>query len=90
LGALLNLSAYYIFGIPLGIYLAFKHHFGLHGLWIGLTFSLVYCSLIGTWVCVTTDWDKEVRKVIERNSEVRNKGGRRDVSQGDPERLRED
>ncbi|KAF8962337.1 mate-domain-containing protein [Flammula alnicola] len=69
LGALLNLSAYYIFGIPLGIYLAFRHHLELHGLWLGLTFSLVYCALIGTWLCLLTDWDHEVRKVEQRLEE---------------------
>ncbi|KIM42239.1 hypothetical protein M413DRAFT_70972 [Hebeloma cylindrosporum] len=66
LGALLNLSAYYIFGIPLGLYLAFTHDLGLHGLWLGLTFSLVYCALLGTWLVLRTDWDHEVDKVKQR------------------------
>ncbi|PPQ68446.1 hypothetical protein CVT26_006033 [Gymnopilus dilepis] len=69
LGALLNLSAYYIFGIPLGIYLAFPHHYGLHGLWLGLTFSLVYCAVIGTWVCLRTNWERQVYKVMQRLKE---------------------
>ncbi|KAF8870967.1 MATE efflux family protein [Gymnopilus junonius] len=69
LGALLNLSAYYIFGIPLGIYLAFSHHYGLHGLWVGLTFSLVYCAVIGTWVCLRSNWDRQVYKVMQRLKE---------------------
>ncbi|PPR06453.1 hypothetical protein CVT24_002614 [Panaeolus cyanescens] len=66
LGALLNLSAYYIFGIPLGIWLAFKADYGLHGLWIGLTASLVYAAVGGTWVCLRADWNEEVDKVLER------------------------
>ncbi|KAJ7512561.1 MATE efflux family protein [Mycena galericulata] len=65
-GALLNLSAYYIIGIPFGAWLAFQWDFGLHGLWIGLTVSLVYCAVLGTWLCVGTDWDREVRKVVAR------------------------
>ncbi|KAF8189379.1 MATE efflux family protein [Pholiota molesta] len=68
-GALLNLSAYYIFGIPLGIYLAFKQALGLHGLWLGLTFSLVYSAVIGTWMALRTDWDREVWKVTQRLKE---------------------
>ncbi|PPQ85010.1 hypothetical protein CVT25_010399 [Psilocybe cyanescens] len=64
--ALLNLSAYYIFGIPLGLYLTFTHDMGLHGLWVGLTFSLVYCAVSGTWIALTTDWEKEVGKVARR------------------------
>ncbi|THV07085.1 MATE efflux family protein [Dendrothele bispora CBS 962.96] len=66
LGALLNLSAYYVIGIPLGIALAFKWGMGLTGLWIGLTVSLVYCAVAGTGVCVRTDWEREVGKVRER------------------------
>ncbi|THG97308.1 hypothetical protein EW026_g4664 [Hermanssonia centrifuga] len=34
-GALLNLSAYYVIGIPFGMWLAFKRDMGLHGLWVG-------------------------------------------------------
>ncbi|KAJ7198620.1 mate-domain-containing protein [Mycena haematopus] len=65
-GALLNLSAYYIIGIPFGALLAFNLDFGLHGLWIGLTVSLVYCAVFGTLLCLRTDWDREVRKVVAR------------------------
>ncbi|KAF8736131.1 hypothetical protein AX14_000853 [Amanita brunnescens Koide BX004] len=66
LGALLNLSAYYIIGIPLGIWLAFSWNLGLHGLWYGLTVSLVYCALWATYLCIRTDWHTEVKKVVER------------------------
>ncbi|KAJ6616409.1 mate-domain-containing protein [Mycena sp. CBHHK59/15] len=63
-------SAYYVIGIPFGAWLAFNWDFGLHGLWIGLTVSLVYCAVFGTLLCVRTDWNHEVRKVIARlNSE---------------------
>jgi len=41
----------------------------LHGLWIGLTFSLVYSAVIGTIVCLRTDWNHEVVKVAERLKE---------------------
>ncbi|KAF8150627.1 mate-domain-containing protein [Crassisporium funariophilum] len=69
LGALLNLSAYYIFGIPLALYLAFSYDMGLLGLWLGLTFSLVYCAALNTWLCLRTDWDREVYKVALRLKE---------------------
>ncbi|KAJ6469530.1 MATE efflux family protein [Mycena sanguinolenta] len=70
-GALLNLSAYYIIGIPFGAFLGFNLNLGLHGLWIGLTVSLVYCAVFGTLLCVRTDWDREVRKVVARIHEER-------------------
>ncbi|KAK0202739.1 MATE efflux family protein [Desarmillaria ectypa] len=68
-GALLNLSAYYIIGIPLGILLTFKGGLGLHGLWYGLTVSLIYCAVFGTIICIRTDWDHEVAKVLARLKE---------------------
>ncbi|KAF9461938.1 multidrug/Oligosaccharidyl-lipid/Polysaccharide flippase [Collybia nuda] len=69
IGALLNISAYYIIGLPIGVWLAFRHGLGLHGLWIGLTISLIYCAIVGTWLCVKTDWDYEVLKVVQRLKE---------------------
>ncbi|KAG7092076.1 hypothetical protein E1B28_008455 [Marasmius oreades] len=69
-GAFLNISAYYIFGIPLGALLAFKWSLGLQGLWIGITLALVICSFIGVLLSVVTpDWNKEVIKVMTRLQE---------------------
>ena len=38
----------------------------LHGLWYGLTISLVYCAVLGTIICLRSDWDHEVNKVMDR------------------------
>ncbi|ESK88255.1 multidrug oligosaccharidyl-lipid polysaccharide flippase [Moniliophthora roreri MCA 2997] len=65
-GALLAISAYYIIGVPFGVWLAFNFNLGLHGLWIGLTISLTYCSIFGSMLCLRTDWDREAAKVAER------------------------
>ncbi len=65
-GAVLNLSAYYIIGIPFGVLLAFKYGMGLHGIWIGLTLSLVYCAILGTWIGLRVDWQHQVEKVKRR------------------------
>jgi len=65
-GAVLNLSAYYMLGIPAGVWLAFRRNLGLHGLWYGLTLSLIYCSMVGVWLGLKTDWNREVGKVRER------------------------
>lgn len=62
----LAISSYYAFGIPLGIYLAFKQDMKLPGLWIGLTAALVTTGFIGGLIILWADWDNEVKKVMER------------------------
>jgi MATE family multidrug resistance protein len=39
---------------------------GLHGLWYGLTVALVYVSVVGVWMGLNADWDREVQKVQMR------------------------
>ena len=52
--------------------MAFKVGMELIGLWIGLTVALVYASAVGLWLCtVKTDWEKEVKKVVERMEKER-------------------
>ncbi|KAJ3975025.1 mate-domain-containing protein [Lentinula raphanica] len=67
-GALLNLSAYYVLGVPLDpMYPSLPEATaGLRGLWFGLTVSLVYCAVIGTALCLATDWKHEVDKMQAR------------------------
>lgn len=65
-GALLNLSAYYVIGIPFGLWLAFKQDMQLAGLWCGLTAALLYTSTLSIWICLRTNWKREVEKVAER------------------------
>lgn len=49
------------------MFLAFgSAHLALCGLWIGLTLSLVYSSIVGLYICLQTDWHKEVHKVESR------------------------
>ncbi|EJD39135.1 multidrug/Oligosaccharidyl-lipid/Polysaccharide flippase [Auricularia subglabra TFB-10046 SS5] len=65
-GAVINLTAYYVIGIPMGLYLAFPLSRGLAGLWEGLTVSLIYASVVSLWLVLRTDWQREVRKVLDR------------------------
>ncbi|KAG9315273.1 MATE efflux family protein [Chiua virens] len=66
-GAILNLGAYYVIGIPLGLYLAFSCKRSLGGLWEGLTVALVYTSAVGVWIGVRgVNWEAEVAKAQGR------------------------
>ncbi|KAG8746275.1 hypothetical protein FRC10_005524 [Ceratobasidium sp. 414] len=79
LGALVNVTAYYVIGIPLGIYLAFWWDMRLKGLWIGLSVALFYSAVVSVWVVVRTNWAKEVLRVRARLEEegkvVEHEGG---------------
>jgi multidrug resistance protein, MATE family len=75
----LGSSAYYVVGIPFGIWLAFSHHFGLYGLWIGLTVALVYSATAGVWICLRTDWEHQVDKVRRRLEEEHKAGVQHDT-----------
>ncbi|KAF8500305.1 MATE efflux family protein [Russula emetica] len=74
-GALVNLSAYYALGVPFGIWLAFRRNMGLHGLWYGLTVSLIYGSAVGVWLGLRTDWNREVQKANWEADRTRNGEG---------------
>ncbi|KAG8984206.1 hypothetical protein FRB93_006694 [Tulasnella sp. JGI-2019a] len=68
-GALLNLTGYYVVGIPTGLILTFyftEWELGLLGLWIGLSIALTYTAIFGLWYCHRTDWSGEVEKVRTR------------------------
>lgn len=59
----------------MGIYLAFRQDMKLWGLWIGLTIALVFTSGIGGLIVLRADWDREVKKVMERLEDDRNPDG---------------
>ncbi|PLN78450.1 MATE efflux family protein [Aspergillus taichungensis] len=69
-GALVNLVSYYGGALPLGIWLAFRHDWGLQGLWVGQCVALY---LVGSleWVIVAlSDWRREVNLAFLRMDSV--------------------
>lgn len=66
-GAIVNLGAYYLLALPLGIFLAFKAGQGLAGLWIGQCIALFLVGF-GEWALVTfaTDWKMEGQRALQR------------------------
>jgi len=43
---LVNLAGYWFFGLPIGYLLCFRFHYGVYGLWCGLSLALIVIALI--------------------------------------------
>jgi hypothetical protein len=67
-GALINLTSYYVIGLPFGFWLTFepKLDLGLKGLWIGLSVALGYASVASFVLVWRTKWGRAVERVRER------------------------
>ncbi|KAL3533043.1 hypothetical protein ACH5RR_006564 [Cinchona calisaya] len=66
IGAIINLGAYYLLGIPSGILLAFGYHVGGKGLWMGIIVALTAQASVLAIITVRTDWEKEAKKAADR------------------------
>lgn len=66
IGAWINLSAYYIVGIPSAYLIAFVLHVGGTGLWLGIICGLIVQVLLLMAITICTDWDKEAAKATNR------------------------
>ncbi|KAI9592465.1 mate-domain-containing protein [Syncephalis fuscata] len=65
-GAYLTLFGYYAICFPLGLYLAFRMHMGLAGLWWGLCSALFIVSIGEVWMILRLDWADEVMRCHQR------------------------
>ncbi|KAM3336815.1 protein DETOXIFICATION 16-like isoform X1 [Capsicum galapagoense] len=66
IGAVVNLGAYYLFGIPAGVILAFVCHFGGKGLWLRITLALFAQAALLLIVTLRTNWEKQAKKAADR------------------------
>ncbi|VAI94033.1 unnamed protein product [Triticum turgidum subsp. durum] len=67
IGSYVNLSAYYLVGIPAALCFAFVCHLGGVGLWMGITAHLS-CRRLFMSLTLRTNWDKEASKARDRVS----------------------
>ncbi|OCF54823.1 MATE family multidrug resistance protein [Kwoniella mangroviensis CBS 10435] len=67
-GALINLTSYYVIGLPFGLWLTFTPRFdlGLIGIWVGLSIALAYASLLEFWMVWKANWTRAVERIRER------------------------
>ena len=43
---LCHLLAYWVIGLPLGVWLCFRHNWGAFGLWAGLSLALILIGIV--------------------------------------------
>ncbi|KAJ3231756.1 hypothetical protein HDU81_003533 [Chytriomyces hyalinus] len=67
IGAYLNLLGYYVFGIPVGLWMCFSVGLKLFGLWIGLTVALFAVAIVELVMIWRLDWNKEAQNSHERS-----------------------
>ncbi|WRT67868.1 uncharacterized protein IL334_004842 [Kwoniella shivajii] len=67
-GALINLTSYYIIGLPFGLWLTFtpRFHLGLIGIWVGLSIALTYASILEFYMVWKANWTRAVERIRER------------------------
>ncbi|KFK32791.1 hypothetical protein AALP_AA6G288700 [Arabis alpina] len=67
--AYFNISCYYLFGIPFGLWLGYKIDFGVMGIWCGMLTGTVVQTIVLTWMICKTNWDKEAAMAENRIKE---------------------
>ncbi|KAL0414363.1 UNVERIFIED_CONTAM: protein DETOXIFICATION 31 [Sesamum radiatum] len=64
--AYVNIACYYLFGIPVGLFLGYKLKWGVQGIWWGMTSGTVVQTLVLFWIVYRTNWDKEASAATKR------------------------
>lgn len=60
IGAYVNLGAFYVIGVPVGIVLGFISHFRSKGLWVGIVVGSIFQTLFLFIITALTNWKKQV------------------------------
>ncbi|KAF0689718.1 Aste57867_18855 [Aphanomyces stellatus] len=55
-GALWNFLAILVVGVPTGWVLASTYHYGILGIWIGVSLGYLFCAIFGIYWLATVDW----------------------------------
>lgn len=64
-----TLGCYYLFGLPLAIYLGFKKGLELRGFWLGFTIALVFLNTIVGVVVLKASWTNQEEQEETAESE---------------------
>ncbi|KAJ3369357.1 hypothetical protein HDU91_007278 [Kappamyces sp. JEL0680] len=66
LGSAINITGYYVIGVPLGILLTFHYDMGLFGIWVGLTVGLCFVATVQVLILFRMDWHEQSRAAQKR------------------------
>ncbi|XP_058208408.1 protein DETOXIFICATION 21-like isoform X2 [Rhododendron vialii] len=67
--AYVNITCYYLVGIPVGVVLGYVFHMQVKGVWIGMLFGTFVQTIVLIVITCKTDWDNQVsiaRKRVNR------------------------
>uniref|UniRef100_A0A0E0EWU5 Protein DETOXIFICATION n=1 Tax=Oryza meridionalis TaxID=40149 RepID=A0A0E0EWU5_9ORYZ len=65
IGARVNLSAFYLAGIPMAVLLAFVLHLNGMGLWLGIICGSLSKLILLFWITMSINWEKESTRAKE-------------------------
>ncbi|CAM0874412.1 unnamed protein product [Alopecurus aequalis] len=64
--AYVNITSYYLIGIPLGIVLGYVVGIHVKGIWIGMLVGTLVQTILLVFITLKTDWQKQVKIAHER------------------------
>uniref|UniRef100_A0A0D9XWF9 Protein DETOXIFICATION n=1 Tax=Leersia perrieri TaxID=77586 RepID=A0A0D9XWF9_9ORYZ len=83
--AKVNVTSYYLIGIPIGAILGYVLGFEVKGIWIGMLLGTLVQTLVLLFITFRTDWDKQVEIARERlNRWYMDENGRQRNSRENP------
>ncbi|CAN6344272.1 unnamed protein product [Urochloa humidicola] len=83
--AYVNITSYYLIGIPLGAVLGYVVGFHVKGIWIGMLLGTLVQTMVLLFITWKTDWEKQVVVAQERLKKwYMGENGRQQSSRGNP------
>ncbi|KAF2909291.1 hypothetical protein DAI22_11g015800 [Oryza sativa Japonica Group] len=64
--AYVNVTSYYLFGIPIGVILGYVLGFQVKGIWIGMLLGTLVQTIVLLFITLRTDWEKQVEIARQR------------------------
>ncbi|KAI4967995.1 hypothetical protein ZWY2020_039038 [Hordeum vulgare] len=64
--AYVNITTYYLIGIPLGAILGYVLGYHVKGIWVGMLLGTLVQTIVLLFITIRTDWDKQVEVTQDR------------------------